>query len=229
MKPETAPCEIINDVNGNVINFYKVLKTRFPELKKKIELTLHSREEYKKAMIIYNSPRLFDDQPVIRARALYTACNMGYLHRAGSRGFDKEKAATVFKNKVERFGEELSLRLRNTQIECNEAHKIIQSRDSEDSFFYCDPPYTSDLGVKVHQGHYEGYTHQHLERDLTVLSQIKGKFLLSNYPSQLLMDFAKKYGRYVKTFDKSLSAAHKSRNPNSNKRKTEVLVANYPI
>ncbi|WP_194294707.1 DNA adenine methylase, partial [Chryseobacterium sp. HMWF035] len=40
MKPEIAPCEIINDVNANIINFYKVLKTRFPELKKKIELTL---------------------------------------------------------------------------------------------------------------------------------------------------------------------------------------------
>ena len=54
---------------------------------------------------------------------------------------------------MERFGEHLAERLRNTQIECNEAHKIIQSRDSEDgtSFFYCDPPYTSDLGVKVHQ------------------------------------------------------------------------------
>ncbi|PVV54756.1 DNA adenine methylase [Chryseobacterium sp. HMWF035] len=151
MRPEIAPCEIINDVNANIINFYKVLKTRFPELKKKIELTLHSREEYKKAMIIYNSPRLFDDQPVIRAWAMYVACNMGYLHRAGSRGFDKEKAASVFKNKVERFGDEFSLRLRSTQIECNQAHKIIQSRDSENSFFYCDPPYTSDLGIKVHQ------------------------------------------------------------------------------
>ncbi|WP_264741653.1 hypothetical protein [Chryseobacterium oryctis] len=51
--------------------------------------------------------------------------------------------------------------------------------------------------------------------------------MLSNYPSQLLMDFAKKHNRYVKTFDKSLSAAHKSKR--GNRRKTEVLVANYPI
>lgn len=35
----------------------------------------------------------------------------------------------------------MSERLRFTQIEQNQAHKVIQSRDHEDAFFYCDPPY----------------------------------------------------------------------------------------
>lgn len=39
------------------------------------------------------------------------------------------------------FGVELMERLRHTQIEQNDAHKVIQSRDREDAFMYIDMPY----------------------------------------------------------------------------------------
>ncbi|PTT71000.1 MULTISPECIES: DNA adenine methylase [unclassified Chryseobacterium] len=35
----------------------------------------------------------------------------------------------------------MSARLKNTQIEQNHAHRVIQSRDREDAFIYADPPY----------------------------------------------------------------------------------------
>ncbi len=114
-------------------------------------------------------------------------------------------------------------RLRFTQIEQNHAHRVIQSRDREDAFIYADPPY-----IDTNQGHYGGYHEDDFIRDLTVLSQVKGKFLLSNYPSKILDIFVKEYGWYVKTFNQPLSASHKSQSGTS-KRKTEVLVANYPI
>lgn len=227
LKDRSAPCEIINDVNSNVTNFYRVMQTHFEALQKKIKSTLHSRSEYKKALLIYQSPWLFED-PVVRARAFYVCCNQGYLHRVGSRGFDNQKLTRTFANKVEKFEKKLVEKLRYTQIECNEAHKIIQRVDSKDSFIYCDPPYTSDLGIKVNQWHYKGYSHEDLERDLTVLSKIEGRFLLSNYPSDLLMSFVKKHNWFIKTFDKPLSASHRNKTI-KNKRKTEVLVANYPI
>jgi DNA adenine methylase len=227
LKDWSAKCEIINDVNSNVTNFYRVMQTHFDELQKKIKGTLHARSEYKKAFLIYESPWLFDD-PVLRARAFYVCCNQGYLHKVGSWGFDNQKATKVFANKVEKFEKNLAQKLRHTQIECNEAHKIIERADSKESVFYCDPPYTSDLGITVNQGHYKGYSHQDLERDLTVLSKIKGRFLLSNYPSDLLMEFVKKHNWYIKTFEKPLSASHKNKTE-KRKKKTEVLIANYPI
>ena len=46
---EPSKVEIINDKNGEVINFFKVVKTKFAELQKEIQGTLHSREHYKKA------------------------------------------------------------------------------------------------------------------------------------------------------------------------------------
>jgi DNA adenine methylase len=68
----------------------------------------------------------------------------------------------------------------------------------------------------------------HFIRDLEVLSNVKWKFLLSNYPSEILDEFIKKHNWYVKTFDKPLSASHNT-NGWTIRRKKEVLVANYPI
>jgi DNA adenine methylase len=50
---EPAKIEFINDSNSEVINFYRVLKFRFPELKKEIEATLHSEFQQKQARQIY--------------------------------------------------------------------------------------------------------------------------------------------------------------------------------
>ena len=216
--------EIINDVNMNVVNFYEVLKEQYDALFQMIQKTLHSRMLYKKALLIYECPRLFADLPVVRARAFYVVTNQWFANRIGSWGYDKEKkVAYTFQNRIEQFKEVLSERLRFTQIEQNEAHTVIQSRDTEAAFIYCDPPY-----INTNQGHYGGYTEQHFQRDLEVLAQVKGKFLLSNYPSEILLEFIKKYKWFVKVIDKPLTAGNRLK-AGQGRRKTEMLVANYAI
>ena len=53
---EPVRVEFINDHNGEVINFYRVLKSDFPALKREIGLTLHSEFQQKKAKAIYLNP-----------------------------------------------------------------------------------------------------------------------------------------------------------------------------
>jgi len=65
----------------NVVNFYQVLQTKFDALQKRIGLTLHSRETYRKAMLIYESPWLFQDAPITRAWAFYVVTNQGFAHK----------------------------------------------------------------------------------------------------------------------------------------------------
>ena len=154
----------------NLVNFYQVLKNKGEKLQTKINETLLSRETYKKAMLIYDCPWLFADDSVIRAWALYVVTNQGFLNRVGSWGFDKEKRSALnFQNKVDRFGGDLIERIRYTQIEQNEAYKVIQSRDREDAFFYFDPPY-----INTNMGHYSKiYGEEDFIRDLEVLATIK--------------------------------------------------------
>lgn len=218
---EPSRCEVINDVNSHITNFYEVLKHDFFNLREAIEKTLHSRETYKQALVIYHVPHLFTR--VQRAWAFWVATNQGFSCKIGTWGYDRDKRARTIANKIEMFKEELESRMRLTQIECNDAHKVISSRDSEETFVYADPPY-----VDTNQGHYGGYTHEHFRRDLDALAGMKGKFLLSTYPSDVLDEYVKKHGWYTQKIEKTLSASNGAKLTNR-KRKIEMLTANYKI
>ena len=68
--------------------------------------------------------------------------------------------------------------MEQTQIESNDACTVITSRDAVDAFHYVDPPY-----IDSNQGHYGGYGKDDYINLLKTLAKVKGKFLLSSYPS----------------------------------------------
>jgi len=219
---EPSESEIINDTNNMAITFYEVCKTDFERLKQKIESTPFSRATYKVALAIYQMPHLFNRLQC--AWAFYVGTNMGFSCQIGSWGFDKySKRVKAFHNKKLAFEESIFKRLENAQIECKDACEVIKQRDDADAFHYVDPPY-----INVSQGHYSGYSEAEFINLLITLVGVKGKFLLSSYPSDLLSLYTKEFGWYTKTFDKPLSA-QKAVHGKSRNRKTEVLTANYPI
>lgn len=220
-KPPSG-AEVINDTNAMAINFYEVARSNFQELKTKIEGTLFSRASYTVALSIYRMPHLFSK--LAQAWAFYVATNMGFSCKIGSWGFDKySKRTKAFRNKKLIFDKTIVKRLENVQIEHLDALKVIVNRDDTDVVFYLDPPYPNS-----DQGHYSGYSMEDFERLLTVLGKIKGKFLLSSYPYEILEKYSKQYKWYTKTFEKPLSASNGA-NQKKRKRKLEVLTANYPI
>ncbi len=220
---EPSRCEVINDVNGNITNFYEVLKHDFFKLREKIEQTLHSRDTYKRALTIYQMPWLFQDERTVRAWAFWVVTNQGFASKIGTWGYDRDKRAFSIANKVEAFKEDLSERLRYTQIENNDAVKVITSRDADDAFIYADPPY-----IDTNQGHYGGYTEEHYRQLLETLSQIKGRFLLSSYPSEVLAEFKRRFDWHSIPIKKMLSAGNGATADRS-KKKIEMLTANYDI
>jgi len=217
-----AEAEIINDTNSLAITFYEVLKTDFDSLKMRVEQTLFSRATYSVALTIFKMPHLFNK--LQQAWAFYIATNMGFACSAKSWGYDKySKRVKSFQNKKLRFDPSIAKRLENTQIENNDAIKVISSRDAEDAFHYVDPPY-----VGSNQGHYEGYSQEDYVKLLDCLSEVKGKFLLSSYPSELLDEYIRKNGWHSIRFEKPLSA-QKAQAGKSRGRKIEVLTANYSV
>jgi len=219
---QPSELEVLNDTNKELINFYRVLQNQYIELEKMINITLHSRSLHKDAAVIYNNPHLFSE--VRRAWAVWVQSTQSFSAQLDSSwGFDLSKNTTTKKimNNRERFTADYAIRLQNVQLESTDALYVIQSRDTEESFFYCDPPYIgSDCG------HYDGYTEEDFERLLKVLSGIKGKFLLSSYPSTVLSRFTKDYGWNTVSFEQGVSVATKT---GYQKRKVEVLTANYSI
>lgn len=215
--------EVLNDTNRELINFYRVVRDDFISLEKEVKITLNSRDLYRKASVIYNNPDLFSD--LKRAWALWVLSSQSFASQLdGSWGFDKGKNQTAKKveNAKNEFTEKLAIRLQNCSLECADACYVIRSRDTTDSFFYCDPPYYNS-----NMGYYDGYSLSDYTELLETLSKIKGKFLLSSYQSDILQDYTKRNGWNTKTFDMRISVNAKS--DTKNKRKTEVLTANYII
>ncbi|QTE23321.1 DNA adenine methylase [Polaribacter cellanae] len=219
---EPVESEIINDTNNMVVNFYEVIKTDFDWLKTRIQATPFSRASYTVALSIYRMPHLFNKKQ--QAWAFYVGTNFGFACQIGSWGYDKYgKQAKKLLNKKMSFNKEIFKRLESTQIECNDACKVIKARDSVDTFHYIDPPYFNSC-----QSFYSGYSEKHFKQLLTTLEGIEGKFLLSSYPSEILTKYIERNGWYSKQFDKPLSAK-KSVAGEKRKRKTEVLTANYSL
>jgi DNA adenine methylase len=217
---EKSGVEVINDTNKELINFYKVVQNDFVSLEKHIRISLHSRDLHRKAKVIYSNPDMFSE--IQRAWAVWVMAIQSFSSQLdGSWGYDITKNTTSKKisNKRSSFTEEYAIRLQEVQIECTDAIRIIKSRDSVNSLFYCDPPYyNSDCA------HYDGYTIEDYEGLLKTLSKIKGKFLLSSYPSDVLSDFAKSNNWKQAHIEQTVTVATKS---GKRKAKTEVLTGNY--
>ncbi|MBP2831282.1 DNA (cytosine-5-)-methyltransferase [Aquimarina sp. U1-2] len=217
---EPSEMEVINDLNGEVVNFYRVCHNHFQKLDKLIKATPHSRQVHRETQDILKHPNQCD--AIKRAWAFWVQTNMSFSSRIfGGYAYERKSNGTLkrFVNKKLVFDQTIRDRLEMVDIENNDALQVIKSRDAVDSFFYCDPPYFNS-----NMGHYKGYTEKDFEELLNMLASIKGKFLLSSYPSEILDHYTKKHRWY--TLKKSTEVAVTKQ---TDKVKTEVLTANYPL
>lgn len=58
---EPSAVEVINDVNKELVNFYRMVQTEFVALETEIRITLHSRDLHRKAKVIYDNPDMFTE------------------------------------------------------------------------------------------------------------------------------------------------------------------------
>ncbi|MDR1644233.1 MAG: DNA adenine methylase [Tannerellaceae bacterium] len=213
---EPARVEFINDINGEVVNFYHMLKLRYPELKREIDTTLHSEYQQKQAREIYLRPLGHDE--IKRAWAVYVLSHQSFYAILNStwKCCKGRPMATQLQSRKEAFVEAYSKRLEHTSIFCRDALNVIKNTDHEDAFLYVDPPY-----YNADMGHYDGYTIDDFERLLQALSSVKGKFMLSSYPSEILSEYAHRAGWRMMEIELTRSAG--------GGRKTETLTMNYDV
>lgn len=224
---QPARQEVINDVKGEVVNFYEVLKTRFDDLQTLISRTPYARKMQQKAKFILQNEWLFAELPLQRAWAFYVAANQSFSSDLyGAWSFSNScNCAVRFQNKKIQLSQDLVKRLENTDIECKMADQIISRRDTPETFVYADPPY-----LNADQSCYSGYTNEHFRCDLDALAAMKGKFLLSCYPSSILDEYVEKYSWDSREVEMPMTASllHKEHR-GKRRKKIEVLTANYPL
>lgn len=222
--------EVINDNNEKLITFYMEAQNNFEQLEKMIKQTLHSESMHKRAKDIYNN-RIEHNQLEL-AWSVWLVTNnsfAGNIHGGWKwcNGTSGSHSAIILRNKREQFNTLLYERLRDVQICCRDYIKVIEDRDTKETFFYLDPPYPGS-----YQGHYKGYTMKHFAILCEVLSNLKGKFILSCFWSQTLKYYCIKNGWKIKRIKKPCKVTHlgaRSKIPKAIKNKEEILIWNYEI
>ncbi|MDJ1468172.1 DNA adenine methylase [Xanthocytophaga flava] len=216
--------EVINDLNHQLITFYKVLKYRFEEFSDVLDETFHSRAQHAYAKKVYRDDTIEDD--ILKAWAVFVQTNSSFGNKiAGGYRFDRAGQSTKAYNRKKeavQTQKEYKDRLQNVNIECQDALKVIDSYDSESTVFYCDPPY-----IESDCGHYTGYTPEAYAKLLTKLSTIKGKFILSSYPDPILESFTRRMN--WNQIEKQFKISVNNRPGTPAKIKTEVITMNYSL
>ncbi len=223
---DPAPVETLNDIDEEVINFFRILRNDKEKLVESIGLTPFSRKEFEIA-IYENNTQLSDLERArrfyIRARQVRTGlaqtastgrwANCRLTSRAGMAG-----AVSRWLGSVESLPE-IAQRLLRVQIESAPAIDVIKRYDNKDALFYCDPPYPHSSRKDSKAYSYEMTDDQHRELS-KVLHSVKGMVALSSYHCYLMNDL---YGDW-KHIEGPSRIIHSVK-----KHRTEVLWVNYDI
>ena len=223
---EPSPVETYNDLDGGVVNFFRVLREQKDALVEAIGLTPFAREEYEQALN-YSDPTV---SPLERARRFYICARQTRtgLAQKGSKGrwahclltsrAGMAGAVSRWLGSVEDLPE-IAQRFLRVQIEHAPALEVIQRYDSEETLFYCDPPYPHGS-----RGDKSAYAHEMTDtqhRELAeVLRSVKGKVALSGYRCDLLDELYKDWN----FAEGPMKKIHSTKDD-----RVEVLWANYDL
>ena len=186
-----SPVETYNDLDGEVCNFFRVLRDRPDELIKQIGLTPFSREEFGIAC------DLDLDLPAMeRARRFYVRARQVRTGLAQSASIGRwancmNTSRRGMSGVISRWlgGMEIladvAERLLRVQIENRPALDVLDIYDSDQTLFYCDPPYIHHTRGDSNAYAFEMTDAQHKEL-ADKLNSVRGKVALSNYDSDFL-------------------------------------------
>jgi DNA adenine methylase len=218
---DPSPFEVVNDISNRLMTFYKVLKYDFEEIQKLVDETFHSRAQHRESDELYISQKSEVTRQIECAWSVWVQSNMSFgTMIGGGFGYDRSgKSANRLFNKKNRFTEEYQSRLKNVTIESYDVLKVIRAYDGPDSFFYLDPPYVSS-----DQGPYKGYKLEDFVALLEACKNMQGKFLLSSYPEEILIEYRDTLGWKFEDHIKKIAVDGRRK---AAKTKVECLTWNY--
>lgn len=184
--------EIYNDINGEIVNLFRVLRnpSQARELMRIVKLTPYSREEFDASFILADDPIEQARRTLFRAAAGFSTTGAQALKwKTGFRGSVTRSGTTPAMDwaKMPIVIESFIERLRGVVIENLPASELITKYDNEEALFYLDPPYVFETRNERWAG--KAYAFEMDESEHRQLSGqlhcIKGMAVLSGYPSEL--------------------------------------------
>lgn len=193
--------EVVNDLNGELMNFWSVLASpvQLEKLKRIIEAAPFSEMTFNQAMsnVETLAETFTPDRIPSGIETIKRAAWFFIMNRQSRQGLMKD-FATMSRTRTRRgMNEQVSswltaidglpeihARLKRVVIYNKSAIELIRQQDGPNTLFYCDPPYLHETRVTNNDYQFEMTFHDH-EDLLETLANIDGKFILSGYRSEL--------------------------------------------
>ena len=207
--------EIVNDLDNDVYNFFKILRDNSEQLVNAIALTPYSRIEY---MNCYTAKSHCDD--IEKARMFAVKCWQGFgcgnKYKNGFRrgiGITSPNPAGAW-GKLPETLVKAAERLKNVQIENKNAIELIKSLRGKETFIYIDPPYLQRTRKK-YLYNFEMSDDEHIEL-LDVILKSDCKIMISGYENSLYDEKLKGWRKVTKNTTAECSV-----------KRIEILWMNY--
>ena len=211
-RKEPSEVEVLNDLDGEMVNFYRVCQQHYEELLRYLRFTLVSRRWHE--LIKATDPAtLTDIQRAARHLYLLKNSYAGLIRNLNYRcnvvqppGFNPESLPKII--------EETHQRLARVQIENLPYEKILARFDRPETLFYLDPPYYER---KLYRFNLEPDDFRKMAK---LLAPLKGKFVLSLNDVPEVRAIFKAF--HIREIDLCYTAHHVA-----GRRYKEVLITNF--
>lgn len=171
VQKDRSKVEVINDLNGDLVNLYRVVKYHAGELAREFDGLINSRVMMRDFI---SQPGLTDIQRA--ARWLYrNALSFGAnMHSWGVQRLSSTGGGSTSLPRMLQGVEALNTRLQGVNIENLDWQRCVEIYDSPKTFFFFDPPYSN-----CKQDNYKTWGREHLESLRNTVKRIRGDFLLT--------------------------------------------------
>ena len=188
---QPAPIETVNDLDGEVVNFFRVI--RDPESREKLQewiaYTPYARQ-------VYDDVFLREPEDEVERAACFAVKSMqshGFRMTRDSGGWKKDVNGREYAYAVRYWNElpeciaEMAIRLKQVQIENRPALELIKAFNHENVLIYADPPYVlSTRSRKQYRHEMEDSDHEEL---LETVLQSQARIMISGYESEMYNDY----------------------------------------
>lgn len=225
-RKKPSKVEIINDINSELVNFYRVLQNNSEEFKAREKYELYAADIYYGYRDEFNSGKHFTLSNVERAFRFYCLIKEAFGGKfAGGFGFSSAQSmATTFFNSFEKV-DEITKRLKSVTIDNRDFEHIIKSYDGDRTVFFTDPPYlasnNADYYFKSSNSSFGIHDHMRL---FLALKSIKGKCLLTVDDELWIKErYTKENGFYIMNNE----VFYSSGDADSRRHVNELIITNY--
>lgn len=164
---ERSRLEVINDINGDLVSFYRCCKYHLDALLDELDLVLNSRQDFEDYC---RQPGLTEIQ---RAARWFIRNKLSFAGTGSSFAISRTQPLTSRAQRLLQI-QSLNRRLDRTTIEHKPWEYILKTYDHEETLFFLDPPYPEAGGKN-----YGGWDEVTVERFCSTVKQLRGPWIFT--------------------------------------------------